>query len=551
LAIIDLSPTGAQPYLVEHIAVVFNGEIYNYRELREELRSAGHLFTGESDTEVLARAYLHWGAGCVERLRGMWAFAIADRTAGTLLCARDPFGIKPFYYATHGGAYMFASEPAALLAVGVPASANMPRVAEYLAVGVHDHTRETFFAGIEQLEAGAVVLVGGRAAPRASESVATVKSTGDSCSLEEFASILRGSVRMHLRSDVPVGTCLSGGLDSSTLAALASAMYGEASAQRFGAVTAGSNDPRRDERPFAAVVVERCGLDWHTVQPDGEQFAREVEECIRVQGEPVLSPSAYFQYCVMRAAQRAGLKVMLDGQGADELLCGYERYVPLWARDFARSHGLVAAGREFVRAARGTRPGVKGMLALAAYFWIAPLRRRSIANRIAFMRNDYADCVFAQIRAMAHAYGSLTEARSEDILRYSLPALLRCEDRNSMAHSVEARVPYVDREVASCALRLAPTMLLHDGYSKYPLRLVAAQILPTQIAWRKSKLAFEPPVEKWLSAIADRMQNTVDKSALIDRMCRKIPRLNTLSPSMQWRLYNVASWQNMFAVGSS
>jgi asparagine synthase (glutamine-hydrolysing) len=550
LAIIDLTPTGAQPLLVEHIAVVVNGEIYNYRELREELRAAGQIFAGESDTEVLARAYLAWGPSFVHRLRGMWAFAIADREQGTLLCSRDPFGIKPFYYALHGGAFLFASEPAALFAAGVPARANLRRAAEYLAVGVCDHTLDTFFSGVEQLEPGALVRVDERGAPRLVERVRQrPEASVSSCSLEEFAASVRGSVHMHLRSDVPVGTCLSGGLDSSTIAALASAEYAAQSGRRFTAITAGCADPTRDERPYAASVAAHCELDWHTVVPDGEQFARDADDCIRAQGEPVLSPSAYYQYCVMRTARQLGLKVMLDGQGADELLGGYERYLPLAARDDARCRGVLAAMPEFVRGALGTTPGLGGMLGLAAYYWMPTLRRWTVRKRIAFMSAENQDVVYELLRSMAPAYQSLTAARIGDITRYSLPALLRCEDRNSMAHSVEARVPYVDREVASCAFRLPMTSLLQGGYSKYPVRRLAAQVLPAEIAWRKSKLGFEPPVGEWLAAISERMQSVVEQSVLIARLCRAVPRLDSMSSGMRWRLFNLASWERIFKVG--
>jgi asparagine synthase (glutamine-hydrolysing) len=552
LAIIDLSPTGAQPMLVDQLAVVYNGEIYNYRELREELRAAGHTFVSQSDTEVLARAYLHWGPSFIDRLRGMWAFAIADRQSGTLLCSRDPFGIKPFYYARHAGAYLFASEPAALLAAGVPARANLRRSAEYLAVGISDHTLETFFADIRQLAPGVLVLVDSRGSERLLAQLdLRVDPARPPATADAFAASVRESVRLHLRSDVPVGTSLSGGLDSSTVAALAGTAYREDGGRQFSAVTAGCADPLRDERPYAAAVVAHSRLAWHTTVPDSDRFAAEIDACIRAQGEPVGGPSAYFQYCVMRTAADVGLKVMLDGQGGDELLGGYERYVPLAVRDVARSAGLWAAARQFLQSAPGTTPGLTGMTALAAYFWIPALRHFTVARRTNFLAPDARAFVAEMIESMASGYQSLSAARFEEITRYSLPALLRYEDRNSMAHSVESRVPFVDRAVADCALRLAPSELFHGGYSKFPLRRLAAQVLPAQIAWRKSKLGFEPPVASWLAAIPGRMQDAVDRSELIKRLCQRIPRLTAVAVPMRWRLFNLASWQAAFAVSSA
>jgi asparagine synthase (glutamine-hydrolysing) len=549
LAIIDLSDAGSQPMTVGPATVVFNGEIYNYRELREELRAAGEQFTTSSDTEVLARAYLHWGPRFTERLRGMWAFALADARTKTLLCARDPFGIKPLYYASHQGAFLFASEPQALIRAGVPPRANAEIAAHYLALGVSEHEPACFFAGIIPLAAGASMLVdehGNRELNRGPGMRALAQGPGTSAA--DFANTLKESVGLHLRSDVPVGTCLSGGLDSSTVAALASAAVKAAGGPKFAAVTALSSDPRTDEREFAAAVVERCGLDWHTVLPTAEEFIAETDDCIRAQGEPALSPSVYFQYCVMRAARRAGLKVMLDGQGADELLCGYERYIPAWALETAQQAGLVAALRGFTVMARNARPGLRGMTALAAYVLIPWLRGRAVKARTSFLRPQYLASVQQIVERIARSARSLHSARIADLEQFSLPALLRFEDRNSMAHSIEARVPYVDPGVAGCALRLPELQLLQAGFTKYPLRLLAAQELPSQIAWRRAKVGFEPPTGAWLAAFSAALQPEIAASSLLQRLCREVPQASEHAPALQWRLYNLARWQRLFAV---
>jgi asparagine synthase (glutamine-hydrolysing) len=547
LAIIDLSEGGAQPMRVGPIVVVFNGEIYNYRELRQELQRYGVSFVGASDTEVLAQAYLHWGVSFVERLRGMWAFAIADLRTQELVCSRDPFGIKPFYYTHWRGAFLFASEPQALLRAGVSARANLPRAAEYLALGITDHTRETLFADIVQLGAGETLRVGPDAVARACEVGGTV-ATGGSSTAAEFAADLRESIRLHLRSDVPVGTCLSGGLDSSTVAALGAAEVRAAGGPRFTAITAASLDGRTDERRFAKQVVERCDLAWHVVTPTASEFALEIDACLRAQGEPALSPSVYFQYCVMRAARHAGLKVMLDGQGADELLGGYERYVPLWALEVARASGTTTAVREFVRVARRSRLGLRGMSALAGYILIPSLRRWFVRRRSGFLRAEFATAVQRLLGRMAASAHGLQDARNADLREFSLPALLRYEDRNSMAHGIEARVPYVDRQVAGCALRLPPIDLYCHGFSKYPLRELAAQLLPHTIAWRSAKVGFEPPTQRWLEPLAGTMKAEVECSTLLVRLCATMPSLQELPTSLRWRFYNLARWQQLFGV---
>ena len=548
LAIIDLSEGGAQPMKVGPITVVFNGEIYNYRELREELRQHGQVFSGVSDTEVLARAYLQWGAGCVARLRGMWAFGILDGRARTLLCSRDPFGIKPFYYAEHQGAFLFASEPQALIRAGMPARVNLQLAAQYLALGLSDHDRACFFHGIQQLLAGESVTVGANAAVSRVGSWDAFNASGPPASAAEFATALTESVQLHLRSDVPVGTCLSGGLDSSTVAALASAAVRHAGGPRFAAVTAVSDDNRTDERPYAAQVVSHCNLAWHLVTPGASRFAGEVDECIRAQGEPMGGPSVYFQYCVMRAAREAGLKVMLDGQGADELLGGYERYVPTWALETLCAGHPLRALSGAVQLARNARPGLRGMSALAAYVLVPSVRRRVIARRTAFLRAEFSAAALEVVAGIARTSRRLHSARVADLAHFSLPALLRFEDRNSMAHSIEARVPFVDREVANCALRLSDQQLLREGFTKYPLRLLAAGVLPASIAWRRFKVGFEPPTQGWLAAIAHRMQTQVETCPLIARLSRSLPRMAETALPLRWRLYNLARWRQVFAV---
>lgn len=548
LAIIDLSDQAAQPMRVGPLVVVYNGEIYNYRELREELRTAGQPFSGASDTEVLARAYLQWGESFARRLRGMWACAIFDARSRSLLCSRDPFGIKPFYFSKYRGALLFASEPQALVRAGVAAHANLSVAAQYLAFGISDHSSETFFDGIEQLRAGATMIVSGQAAMRLAVTDDWAAHSNPPASPAGFEPALRESIALHLRSDVPVGTCLSGGLDSSTVAALAAAEMRREGGARFTAITAASGDERTNERPFAAAVVQHCDLAWHVVAPTAADFAAGIEECMRAQGEPAVSASVYLQYCVMRAARMAGLKVMLDGQGGDELLCGYERYVPVWAKEMARQRGILTALSKFTRAARHLSPGLYGMTALAAYVLLPALRRRTIAARISFLRSEFTSESLELAMRISRSAHDLRAARLADIRFYSLPALLRFEDRNSMAHSIEARVPYVDREVASYALRIPGMELLCDGFTKYPLRLVAAQVLPQRIAWRRAKVGFEPPTAAWLGPLAERMQVEVERSPLVERLCRKPPRLRSVPLSLQWRLYNLAIWQRLFAV---
>jgi asparagine synthase (glutamine-hydrolysing) len=543
LAIIDLSDGGAQPLVDGDVAVTYNGEIYNYRELRAELAQLGHVFRTLSDTEVLLRAYREWGAECVGRLRGMWAFALWDRARGELFCARDPFGIKPFYYAAAGGDFRFGSEPAALLAAGVRARADLGTVACFVALGLSDHGERTFFEGIAALPPGGRLVVSadgrvrplGRFDPLAAERPAST--------VEEFETTVRGSVALHLRSDVPVGGCLSGGLDSSVVNALAAPIVRAASGRGFQAITAGADDTAIDERPFARAVAEYCGLEWASICPSGEQFLADLGDCLSAQGEPVLSPSVYLQFVVMRKARELGLKVMLDGQGADELLCGYERYIgPLFGA-LRRRRGLAYATREALGYARRTRGGTLAALAVSAYFASPALRQAVVRRRLDWLDQPLRAPVRAVVAEIATSYGSLRDARLEELRRFSLPALLRFEDRNSMWHGVEARVPYVDTEVARCALALPADTLVAGGYSKFALRQVAAHVLPASIAWRRFKIGFEPPVARWMAGMQQEVSTSIGASDVVRAVGDAAHPAAAATGDMRWRLYCVARWE--------
>ena len=330
LAILDLTNEGHQPMVLGDLVLVYNGEVYNYLELRAELEALGHEFRSSTDTEVVLHAYQEWGEDCLERFIGMWALALLDQRRQGLFCARDRLGIKPFYYARDGGRFLLASECPALLEADVSRRVDEDALATYLVTGLTDHDGGTFYAAVRQLPPAcraSLDLNSGsfEVAPYYDFAAA---SAGPAASAAEYREVLEDSVRLRLRSDVPVGTCLSGGLDSSTVAALASREARRLGRDRFHAVTAGVGSGAPDETAFARRVVEHCDLAWDVVSPSFADVARDLEACLFAQGEPVGGPSVFLQYCVMRHARERGLKVMLDGQGGDESLLGYERYYP-------------------------------------------------------------------------------------------------------------------------------------------------------------------------------------------------------------------------------
>jgi asparagine synthase (glutamine-hydrolysing) len=339
LAIIDLSEAAHQPMANEDgsLWLVFNGEIYNFVELRAELIQKGHSFRSKTDSEVILHAYEEWGTECLARFNGMWAFALWDEKRQQLFCARDRFGIKPFYYTDAGGSFLFASEIKALLAH--PAAGKKPDDATllaFLAWGVLDHTGKTMFDGILQLSPAHAMVVrsGERPEPYRYWDVKinpSIRSDVPDLDFEaRFLSLLRDAIRVHLRSDVAVGTCLSGGIDSSTLAVLINERIRTESPQSAGArqktFSAYFDDARFDESRYIGIMAAATGVDGYRVQPDAGKVWDNLNRLLYMQDEPFGSLSIYAQYCVMRLA--AGhVKVVLDGQGADELLAGYLAYV--------------------------------------------------------------------------------------------------------------------------------------------------------------------------------------------------------------------------------
>ncbi|GFO63829.1 asparagine synthase (glutamine-hydrolyzing) [Geomonas paludis] len=550
LSILDVSEAGHQPMRYKEYVIAYNGEVYNYLELREELAGLGHHFLTGTDTEVILHAYEQWGEGCLERFEGMWAFALYDGRAGRLFCSRDRFGIKPFYYYEDDERLLFASEIKALLAAGVPSLVNREVLLTYLVVGFINYGAQTFFSGVHQLLPGRnlrVELYSGRSTIERYYDLSAQSRPGVSPS--DYIDCIRNSVRLHLRSDVPVGTCLSGGLDSSVVAALAAPLFSEAGGARsFGAVTAVSQSKENDESGYARQVAEHCRLDWYPVQPTFEDFQRHVEDCLLAQGEPVGGPSLFMQYWVMKKAREAGFKVMLDGQGGDETLLGYERYYPGFFLNLAKRGRVLRLCSEYLKASRNSRLSLAALTSYTVYFLVLPVRKRILEKRASFVKKGLLDGIFEVLKAPARAFFNLRSLQDLEIGTYQMPNLLLYEDRNSMAHSIEARVPYVERNCIETAVSLAPGDKIRDGFTKHPLRLLADAVLPRSVAWRTNKIGFEAPTSLWLGQHATRMQSLVDDSPLIRSICQEVPRLESLSLDHRWRLYNIAVWERQYRV---
>jgi asparagine synthase (glutamine-hydrolysing) len=537
LSILDLSPAGHQPMGTQdgRYWLSFNGEIYNFAHLRRELEARGAHFRSATDTEVLLAGYAEWGATVFERLNGIWALALWDTRDETLVLSRDRFGVKPLYVVESGGRLAFASEIKALLTVPwVVADPDEIVVREFLLAGAVDQRDDTFLRGIRRVGAATVeshhhdTSVRQRYwdPRRLSDDSSYGEKEGDEALVDRFRHTFIQAVERQLQSDVPVGSCLSGGLDSSSIVSAASALQRGSLADGASAglsrvefphlgFFARFTDKALDEYPFARAVANATGTDLRVVTPDAAMFLSALVPTVRAQDEPFGSASIVAQYLVMSLAREAGVKVLLDGQGGDELLAGYKGYLGprLMGADLARNPRLVASAMRSLVV--GEIP-VHLVLSRAKRVLRSKLGAPQPSRLAAFAgpraaaapptRNDYAVLP-----------GSvLSRALWKGIVCDSLPALLRYEDRNSMAFAIEARVPFLDHELVDLVLLLPDRLKVDPGTTKSVLRRAMRGLVADEVLERKDKMGFQPPQDAWLRAISPRLRTLARSSCAED-----------------------------------
>lgn len=506
LAIIDLSPTAGQPMLSpsERSLIVYNGEVYNYLELRSELVGRGVVFRTHTDTEVIAAAIEHYGiAEALSMMNGMWAFAWVDLTSARIVIARDRFGVKPMYFCEQNGAFAFASEIKTLVrALNLRCCVNTRAVATYLRTLLQDTSDETFFEGIVKLAPGHYAEIGGAGeAPRPritrywSLTATTAAVTDERQAVAELQSLLDDAIRLRLRSDVPLGLLLSGGLDSSAIAAVASNRLG--SGGDLTLISAVSDDPATDESAFSRAVARHLDRPVKEVRLEFAQqellplIGKVTEQC----DEPLGGFSCVAQNLLMQKAKELGATVLLSGQGADEVFCGYRKYAAFQLQALARSGHWLEAARLFTDFIRRRTLLSRFKLGEARrYFprWLAPPLQ------------DIGGPALADAPLLYASLGPREDVRDRqraDIEHLSIPILTHWEDRNSMAWSREVRNPFLDYRVVSFGVNLPMNLKLHDGWTKYVLRRAVADQLPESIAWRRDKRGFTTPEARILRQV--------------------------------------------------
>jgi asparagine synthase (glutamine-hydrolysing) len=513
LAILDLSDRGRQPMedASGQFVLTFNGEIYNYIELRAELQCLGARFRSDSDTEVIIEAYKAWGESCLSRFNGMFGFALYDRVRGVLFCARDRYGEKPFLFAAEPNRFAFASEYKALFTLP-----NLSREYDEFRMirGLHnasvglDGDRQTVFRGIQQLLPSEAMTVNICTLETRIWRYWDVEPEDDYARLSQpdavdlFRELLTDAVRIRMRSDVPVGSCLSGGLDSSAIVSLVrKVIHPEGDYHTFTGRFPGTT---ADEWTYAEQIVRDSRVVSHVIEPTPEGFASELPEFISSSELPVGSSSQYAQYCVFRLAKQQGITVLLDGQGADELLGGYEQYFQFYVAALSARGETARLKRELpqiqqryplalVPAARAWRERVPFTLRQRLSRWLG-----SGTNLLYGLKPEVARRVAVEShRNSVERFNALSGALYQDSFGMYLTTLLRYGDRNSMAHSREVRLPFCDYRLAELALSLPPGQLMGDAQTKGLLRESMRGILPESVRARWNKQGFRPPQETW------------------------------------------------------
>jgi asparagine synthase (glutamine-hydrolysing) len=508
--------------------IIYNGEIYNYVELRTELQGLGHQFHSQCDTEVILAAFSQWGTGCFQRFNGMWAMAIYDSTENRLILSRDRFGVKPLYYWQNRDQFAFASEIKAFTCLpGWRARANGQTVHDFLISGIQDHSAETMFAEVRQLEPGHYARlncadwakpVSGASSSRP-ETVRWYELRPKpfdgtlSEASQRFRDLFVDSVRLRLRSDVPVGSCLSGGLDSSSIVcATHQILCAKETRCAHKTFSACSEIKRFDEREFIEHVVQAAKLQSHLVFPSLTDLFRELDAIILHQDEPFAGTSIYAQWCVFKKAAESDIKVMLDGQGADESLCGYH--------DFRRAFycGLLRSGRfkltwDECLAARGDKVRAAEAFLRASLDALTPAGTQVFVRKVAsrqrnppWLQRSACNATFhSPLTARFRRYKSAREMSLELLTGAHLQMLLHWEDRNSMAHSLESRVPFLDYGLVEFVTGLPDHYKIRNGITKTVLRQGMKDLVPAPVLERRDKMAFVTPEEVWAKEAGGKM----------------------------------------------
>lgn len=555
LSILDLTEAGKQPmfYDNKNLVITYNGEIYNYLEIKEELKRKKYEFINDTDTEVILAAYKEWGEECVNKFNGMWAFAIYDKKNEKLFCSRDRFGIKPFYYRIEDNIFYFGSEIKQLLNDN-DNEANLNNLINYLILGLEEYNDETFFKNIKKLPLSHNLVVDLKTNNIKIENyydlehkIKNKKYWKEEEAIEKYKKIFCKSISLRLRSDVKVGTCLSGGLDSSSIAIIAGEEYFRKSNRKMIAIHGKSIEKKNDESRFAEIVSRDANLDLNLIEPNVNEFKNLIEEVVYTQEEPFGSTSIFMQYLVMQKAKELGCTVMLDGQGGDETLLGYERYYAAYLNQLPFYKFYNGINKIKKNSIISIPQILKYTIGYSSYY----LRKKIIIDKkVKKLKKNYINYIdYELIKNSCKMYTNISKLQAFEINKIQMPHLLKYEDRNSMRNSIETRLPFIDYNVLETALLINDNIKIKDGWTKYILRKAMDKEMSSQITWRKDKLGFASPEKTWLDSIEKDMEMSIKNSKIISSIIKFDElKIKDMDKREKWRFYNVAKWEEIYKV---
>lgn len=524
LSILDLSELGHEPMADEtgNYWLTYNGEVYNYIELREELKKQGVVFRSNSDAEVVLKAFIHWGEKCLDRFNGMWAFVIYNIETQVVFAARDRFGVKPFYFLKNDKTFAFSSEQKALVMSGlIPRKINKSAAFDYLAFANLESDPQGMFEGVIELEPGFKLTFDYKnwkletnqyydlTFTKKNEKINPVK---ESEYVEQLTQLFKNAVDLRLRSDVAVGACLSGGIDSSAIVT----QMAELVKDQIYTYTASSKQKEFDESHFADIVNKKVGAKKNHIYPQSDELLKDLEELIYSQDIPLFSTSTYAQFRVMKKVKETGVKVVLDGQGGDELFGGYLPYhINLWMDDLRSGNitRLVSEVKSFDSLNSGLQFFTKQYLKYYGIKKMPSFLFKRLTQKVqqehqyiaGDLLNGFGKSGFQ--KAKSKPPKSLNGILKHEFYNTRLKQYLKCEDRCSMWHGIEARTPFSDDiNLIEYTFQIPGAYKIQKGIKKYLLKEATEHLLPSEIYNRKDKMGYITPNNQWIFEIKDELR---------------------------------------------
>ena len=554
LSIIDLNPEANQPMNFGKYWIVFNGEIYNYKEIKAELIQKGVRFSTSSDTEVILKSYDFYGEKCIEKFIGMWAFSIFNSEENSLFCSRDRFGIKPFYFIYHNEEFFFSSEIKSLKTTPYFSSnLNLSQVNKGLQLGWVGYKNETYFSGIQTLEPGHNLVLKNKklSISKYWSYPSNQKSISNNEAVAEFKELFDDSIKLHVRSDVPIGATLSGGIDSSSI--VSSLLKNSLSSNLETFSIYYDSTKGFDERPFIRTIEQKYPKQFHLnyYSPNEQEIEKDFDAISYSMDFPLSGSSPISQYYVMKLAKEKGIKVILSGQGADDYMGGYMhsyyRLYAEWMKHF--QFGKLSKGiKDYKKIHEANSSKLTNVLmksALSSFMSEDAIYNFEYKNYLPFLGNQKKEW---------NTFENFSSSKLNEfhfaLMNYSsLPTLLHYEDRNSMAHSIESRVPFLDHRLVELLFQFPDDLKINNGWTKFALRQSMEGILPKEIQWRTDKKGFVTPGEiLWLrGSLAHLLEIDYTQLSFLDKTKTKniiedFKKGNNKFATLVWRIATLNHW---------